>query len=47
MAASRLLSVPKNAKKNRSNKSLLNLHFNGFGAITRSDSNRVLKTEYF
>ena len=28
-------------------KSFLNLHFKGFGAINRSDSNRVLKTEYF
>ena len=46
-AASRLLSVKKMRKKKRSNKLLLNLHFKGFGAITRSDSNRVLKTEYF
>ena len=38
---------PKKCEKKRSTKSLLNPHFKGFGAITRSDSCRVLKTVHF
>ena len=34
-------------RKKRWGKSFLNLHFKGFGAITRSDSCRVLKTVHF
>ena len=35
---------PQKCEKNRSKKSLLNPHFKGFGAISRSFSNRALKT---
>ena len=43
-------NYPKFSKKDWkkwSTKSFLNLHFKGFGAITRSDSNRALKTVHF
>ena len=39
--------IAKKWEKQRSTKSLLNLHFKGFGVITRSDSNRALKTVHF
>ena len=34
-------------RKKSIEKSLLNLHFKGFGAISRSDSNRALQTVHF
>ena len=43
MAISILFLGPKKCEEKRSEKSLLNLHFKGFGAITRSDSCKVLQ----
>ena len=37
----------KNAEKQKSSKSFLNLHFKGFGAISRSRACRALKTVHF
>ena len=42
-----LENLRKIAKKNRSTKSLLNPHFKGFGAITRSDSCRSCFSVHF